>query len=188
MSRTPIRGALQRLQQEGFVIGSNVHRRAIVSPLTVEDLRELFLIVGALEGIAARLAAGLAQDLRLALADRMEELNHRLDSATKMRPPQIGAAHDLHIEFHRAYVEAAAGRRLRGELDALQPQYERYERVYTTTLIDRFGDSLREHDAIIAALREGDVDAAERTVVANYRNGAERYQSVVAMIGERGNW
>jgi DNA-binding GntR family transcriptional regulator len=188
MSRTPIRGALQRLQQEGFVIGSGEYRRAIVSPLTVEDLHELFLIMGALEGVAARLAAALAPDLRLTLADRMEELNHHLHAATQMRPAQVGHVHDLHIAFHRAYVEAAAGRRLRGELDALEPQYERYERVYVTALIDKFGDSLQEHKAIVAAFRAGDQDAAERHVVANYRNGAERFQSVVTMLGERGNW
>jgi DNA-binding GntR family transcriptional regulator len=124
----------------------------------------------------------------MALATKMETLNHQLQAAAQTRPPQIGRAHDLHIAFHRAYVEAAAGPRLTAELDALQPQYERYERVYTTALIDRFGDSLREHDAIVAAFQAGDADGAERSVVTNYRNGAERYQSVVTMLGERGNW
>ena len=55
VSRTPVRGALQRLQQEGFVVDSPTlqQTRPTVAPLTSEDARELFLLVGALEGLAA---------------------------------------------------------------------------------------------------------------------------------------
>ncbi len=55
VSRTPVRGALQRLQQEGYVVDSPTlqQTRPTVAPLTSEDARELFLLVGALEGLAA---------------------------------------------------------------------------------------------------------------------------------------
>src|SRR5574341_2287464 len=51
VSRTPIRAALQRLQQEGYVVVSNAGRRArpVVAPLTREDATELFHIVGEIE-------------------------------------------------------------------------------------------------------------------------------------------
>src|SRR5262249_17789133 len=69
VSRTPIRSALQRLQQEGFVLVSRTGQsaRAVVSPLTVDDMLELHAIVGALEGIAAELAAALDPTTRRAL-------------------------------------------------------------------------------------------------------------------------
>src|SRR5918994_4738118 len=56
VSRTPVREALQRLQQEGFVTGAPgaQQSRLTVAPLTPEDVHELLAIVGALEGLGAR--------------------------------------------------------------------------------------------------------------------------------------
>ena len=190
VSRTPVRAALQRLQHERFVqmtrVGSLV--RALVTPLTAVDMAELFTIVGALEGVAGELAAGLSSDRRRALCRRMRDLNQSLSAAAQAKPPDIVQAQDLHVQFHRAYVETAAGPRLVAELNALQPHAERYERVYTTALIGEFGASLIEHDAIIKAIEAGDADAASRSVALNWRNGAARYRHVVEIFGEKGIW
>ena len=167
---------------------SGLRQRAMVAPLTADDLGELFLIMGALDGIAARLAANLPSPSRLRLVKQMTRLNRELRDAVGARPRNLALVNRLHLRFHREYVEAAAGPRLRWELDVLQPQYERYERIYTSVLINSFGESLREHDMIVESLRAGDAEAAERNVTLNYRNGSERYQQVVAMIGERGSW
>src|SRR5204862_3341541 len=60
VSRTPVREALQRLQQEGFVVGAPGAQQArlTVAPLTKADVHEVLNIVGELEGLAARWAAG----------------------------------------------------------------------------------------------------------------------------------
>ncbi len=190
VSRTPIRAALQRLQQEGFVIGSRVGHmvRSIVSPLTAHDMWELFLMVGALEGVAARLAAQLEANARSRLVVQLERLNGDLRAVTTARTPEIGSTQELHERFHRSVVDAAAGPRLRAELAALQPQAERYGRAYTGAAIREFEASLSEHEAIIEAIRAADADAAERATTANWRNGAERYRRIVELHGERGNW
>src|SRR5437870_12530436 len=69
VSRTPVREALQRLQQEGYVTGSPgaQQSRLTVAPLTRDDVYELLNIVGVLEGLGARGAAQLAQRERRAL-------------------------------------------------------------------------------------------------------------------------
>src|SRR5471030_1352252 len=61
VSRTPVREALQRLQQEGFVTGSPgaQQSRLTVAPLTRTDVDELLNVVGALEGLGAYKAASL---------------------------------------------------------------------------------------------------------------------------------
>ena len=66
MSRTPVRGAIQWLQREGYVLEHrNVSKsRMIVAPLTKEDANELYLIIGSLEGIAGRGVARLPQAQR----------------------------------------------------------------------------------------------------------------------------
>jgi DNA-binding GntR family transcriptional regulator len=190
VSRTPVRAALQRLQQEGFVRASRAGTmlRAVVSPLTADDMREVFLMVGALEATAARLAAGLVEIRRRALADEMARLADNLHLASAARPPDIVRAHDLHARFHRAFATVAAGPRLLGELEVLEPQAERYERVYSSAVVSAFDEAAREHAAIVDAVRAGDLDGVEGAVARNWRGSAERYSQVVTILGERGNW
>jgi DNA-binding GntR family transcriptional regulator len=190
VSRTPIRQALHRLEQDGFVVA---HRygsisRLCVAALTIDDMKELHAIFSALEGLAARSVAQLPDEPRQKLAARLRKLNDALRAAWQARPGRLREAQDLHVAFHRTLDEAVVGRRLSNELRALQPQVERYERVYTAALVTDFADALREHDEMIEAIGKGDADAAERSTIANWRRGSERYARIAQDIGERGNW
>ena len=190
VSRTPIRQALHRLEQEGFVVA---HRhgsisRLCVAPLTIEDMRELHAIFSALEGLAARHAAQLPDTPRLELGASLRQLNEDLRAAWEARPSRMRDAQDFHVRFHRTLDKAATGRRLSSELRALQPQVERYERVYTAAMVTDFAEALNEHDAILEAIVAGDPDEAERCAIANWRRGSERYARIVQDLGERGSW
>ena len=192
ISRTPVRAALQRLQQEGLVETNGATRsgRMSVAPLTAADMRELFLMVGALDGVAARLAASLPAALRHAVAHEAEVINSQLRALSATEVSDIRAAQELDLKFHRCYERAASGPRLLAKLDALHARRERYVRVYTEALIHTHSvqESLDEHGAIVAAIAAGDADAAERHAVFNYRNALERYWRIVAIHGERGTW
>jgi DNA-binding GntR family transcriptional regulator len=189
VSRTPVRAALLRLQQEGLVRGTPGRSgRTIVSPLTAADLREIFLMVGALEATAARRAAGLEAAARAALATTLEAANAGLRAAFARRPPDLAAALAEHARFHRAAIEVAAGPRLRAEIAALGPQADRYHRGYSAATISAIEPMTAGHDAIIAAVRAGDGDAAEHAVAADWRLAADCHAELVAVLGERGNW
>lgn len=190
VSRTPIREALQRLLQEGFAVinqGGAVSRM-VVAPMTIKDMRELHAILAVLEGLAARAAAQLPDDPRKLLAARMADLNRELRAAWQAGSQRVRDAQDLHVQFHQAFVEAAAGRRLLYELNAIQPQVERYERVYTGALAKEFSESLDEHEQVVAAIAAGDPDEAERSIINNWRRGTERSAKIVQNLGERGSW
>src|SRR2546423_794899 len=77
VSRTPAREAIQRLSQEGFLtqIGSGPRTQLAVAPLSVDDMLDLYSIIGSLEGSAARRTSRLAAAERLALAKRMKDAN-----------------------------------------------------------------------------------------------------------------
>lgn len=189
LSRTPVRSALHRLQQEGFVgsLGRAGDQRLIVTPLTRDDGREVFLVVGHLEGLAAREAASLAPEPRKRLVHRLREVNRKLalESRTKGSPSRL---FDLDLEFHRTYVEGVAGPRVVALHRAIKPQSERYARLYVNVLLDELPTSVKEHEAITAAIAKGNPTAAQHAVETNWHNAADRLSDVIAEYGERGIW
>ncbi len=192
VSRTPVRAALLRLQQDGLVVSNRASAagRVSVAPLTAQDMRELFLMVGALDGVAARLAAELPPARRTRVVEEAAGINQQLQMLSATDVSDIRAAQELDLRFHWCYERAAAGPRLLAKLSALHAQRERYVRVYTEALIHAHSvqESLAEHSAIVAAIQAGDGEAAWRHAVFNYRNALERYRRLVAVHGERGNW
>src|SRR5437763_11507891 len=88
VSRTPVREALQRLQQEGFVNGAPgaQQSRLTVAPLTRDDVHELLDVVGALEGLGARRSASTDAAERKALAKELRALNQEFARAARGTP------------------------------------------------------------------------------------------------------
>jgi DNA-binding GntR family transcriptional regulator len=193
VSRTPVRAALERLRQEGYITGASTASgarlgRAIVAPLTNEDAREIYMIVAQIEGLAAREAAMKPREVRRIMVRDMRQSNSEFRATAKARMPDSDHLHDLDDAFHQRYVEAGAGPRLLAFHSAVKPQAERYGRIYTSTLISEVGTSAAEHDAIIHALEVGDADEAQRAVQTNWQNAAKRLERVINAVGERGTW
>ncbi|MEP6491347.1 MAG: GntR family transcriptional regulator [bacterium] len=189
LSRTPVRSALHRLQQEGFVasVGRAGDQRLIVTPLTRGDGREVFLVVGHLEGLAAREAASLPTDRRKKLVQELRAVNRELSKASRAKaaPAKL---FDLDLEFHDTYVEGIAGPRLVALHRAIKPQCERYARLYVNVLLDELPTSVKEHEAIASAIAKGEPRAAQHAVETNWQNAANRLSAVIEEFGERGIW
>jgi len=190
MSRTPVRGALYLLQREGYVIEQRNSRksRMIVAPLTREDAYELYPIIGRIEGLAGCRAAKLPAEEREALATKLEGINRELARICKDRHIQSTEIFDLDHEFHRLLVEAGSGPRLNALHRAIEPQTERYWRLYASSILNQLHSSVAEHEEIIAALRAVDAPRLEKALRANWENGCDRLASVIEIFGERGSW
>jgi DNA-binding GntR family transcriptional regulator len=189
LSRTPVRSALHRLQQEGLVasVGRAGDQRLIVTPLTRGDGREVFLIVGHLEGLAAREAASLPTEARKQLVRRLREVNKELSVASKAKAPPA-KLFALDLLFHETYVEGVAGPRVVALHRAIKPQSERYARLYVNVLLAELPTSVKEHEAIATAIGKGDPRSAQHAVETNWHNAAARLSEVIAEHGERGIW
>jgi len=190
VSRTPVRGALQRLQQEGYILDSPAlqQSRPTVAPLTREDARELFSIVAELEGLAARFAAQRESAEREKLVSDLTSINEQFRKAADARQQNHTRLWELDERFHRRYVEAGAGPRLLALFEAVKPQAERYERIYVSLLSRDLAPSIAEHSLIIRAIKSGNADNAQHAVQTNWRNAAERLGNVISSVGERGQW
>jgi len=179
-SRTPIRGALRLLAREGYVKAEGTERhRMRVAPLSLEDARELFEIVGAIEGLGARAAPRIPERKRARLAAELRSIDEALLEAAARDPVDPAEIFELFTRFHLRYMEAAAGPRLRALHDAIKPQAERYRRLYCTSPEGRVAASVSEHARIIEAIERGDGEAARAAVEENWRNAAERIASSI---------
>src|SRR4051812_28163667 len=189
VSRTPVRAAFQRLEREGYVVASATHQaRMTVAPLTREDVGELLEIVGELEGLAARSAARLSDEERETLTRDLSAINADFRRAASAKGAQPGKLYELDERFHRRYVEAGAGSRLRTLHEAVKPQAERYIRMYIALLLDTVSTAGGEHDAIVDAIQTGNALAAQRAVQTNWRHAADRLVRAIDVMGEQGNW
>jgi DNA-binding GntR family transcriptional regulator len=190
MSRTPVRGAFFLLQREGYVLEHRNARksRMVVAPLTLEDAGELYPIIGHIEGLAGRRAAALPDAGREALAVQLERLNGRLAEIARNRKLAGGSIFDLDREFHHLVVSAGAGPRLKRLHQAIEPQTERYWRLYASSILGDLHLSVAEHEAIIAALRAGDAERLETALQVNWEYGLKRLAGVIEVFGERGSW
>ena len=158
LSRTPIRGALQWLHREGYVVEHKGTRKAriIVAPLTRDDARELYLIVGHLESLAGTLVVALPAAARAALAGELTSLNDQLNEIASQRPVDPRRVFDLDETFHTRIIEASGGRRLATLYKSVRPQVERYWRLYASSIINELHVSVAEHNDIIKSIRKGD--------------------------------
>jgi DNA-binding GntR family transcriptional regulator len=190
MSRTPVRAALYLLQREGYVVESRngSKSRMTVAPMTREDANELYPIIGRLEGLAGRRAAALPQDEREALAAELQVVNDKLAQIARDRGYHGPDIFDLDHEFHRLLLAAGSGPRLTTLHRAIEPQTERYWRLYASSIIGELHLSVAEHEAIIVALVEGDPGRLERALCLNWENGRKRLAHVIGLFGERGTW
>lgn len=190
MSRTPVRGAIHGLQREGYIIehkGAS-KSRMVVAPLTKEDSEELYSIIGCVEGLAGRRIALLAKEERLDLSARLSTANTRLRDIKKAGISRASEIFDVDCGFHNMIIAAGAGPRLRSLHQAVEPQTERYWRLYASSILDDLGFSIQEHDKIIDAIRKGEPDAVEQSLRLNWTNGCSRLAKLIHQFGERGSW
>ncbi|HEX6135670.1 MAG TPA: GntR family transcriptional regulator [Longimicrobiales bacterium] len=190
VSRTPVRAALQRLQQEGYVVVTSPGQqsRMSVAPLTQEDAMELFGMVSVFEGLAAGGAARRPASVRGTVVPELRRINDRLLDASSAQRRDVNLVFVLDRSFHRRVVEAGAGPRLLALHEAFKPHSERYGRIYSSALIDEIATSVQEHEDVVRAIERGDSDAADAAMRKNWSNAAARLAMVIDSLGERGAW
>ncbi|MDA7423630.1 GntR family transcriptional regulator [Thalassococcus lentus] len=151
LSRTPIREALRRLESDGIV----EHRPrvgAVIRTLAHTEVVELYEMRMVLERTAAEMAAKHGASAEF---DALEVMNDRI--AAERDNPALGAA--INQDFHRGLYLAGRNRFL---LEASRALNNALLLLGPTTYTDpeRIDVVVRQHSAIITALREGDAEAA----------------------------
>ncbi|GGK99567.1 GntR family transcriptional regulator [Deinococcus radiotolerans] len=167
VSRTPVREALRRLEDEGL-IETALNRWTRVAPLHPGQATELYPVVEALEELALRLAAAHLTPADLTL---LRAANQQLAQATERR--DAGAAVAADVAFHAVWITRSGNQALQQTLHGLKRKLRRIERAYFDAA-SAGQASVAEHDLIITALHHGQTDQAVMALRANWQGSLQR--------------
>lgn len=149
VSRTPLREALKTLASEGLV-ALQPNRGAIVTPLTLATVREIFQVIGALEALAGDLACRHITEAQLAevraLHYEMLAAHARGDLAQYFRANQA---------IHFAIVAASGNATLAASYRNLNANVRR-ARYMANLSRERWDKAVAEHEDMLAALAARD--------------------------------
>jgi DNA-binding GntR family transcriptional regulator len=178
VSRTPVREALRRLEDEGLV-ETALNRWTRVGPIDVGKAAEIYAIVEALElfALATAIKRLTAQDVT-----RMREANQAMRRAAELQDPATAVIADE--SFHGVWIERANNGELSAVLGHFRIKLRRVELAYFDAAA-RARSSFREHVAIIRALSGRNLPAARQAVRRNWRGSAQRLQALVQENSEK---
>jgi DNA-binding GntR family transcriptional regulator len=148
MSKTPIRAALERLEQEGFVAVSP-QQGIIVRELSLQEIADHFELRGALETFVARKIAGRLTDRQIALIER--NLNLQQVAADRQAVQRLVR---LDAEFHWLLCHASGNLAI---VDCIRQHRERMHRIIAQVMsraAGRMQDAVDEHREIFVAVRD----------------------------------
>jgi DNA-binding GntR family transcriptional regulator len=160
VSRTPLREALHRLEQEGF-LRSEPNQGFIVNRLTEREVCDLYPVLWMLEGAALR-----------------ETMNHGgvdLERLRGLDTERLAARHDLireydiDVEWHAELVRNCPNALL---LDLIR-YVKRIARRYLRLDIERLDATIGGHRAVISALEAHDVDGAVEHLRQHWTHGMD---------------
>ncbi len=166
ISRTPVREAIQRLQNQGFLRQSYTGAYFVVG-FTNKDIQEIFGIRGVLESYAARLAAEQYQKGDLSsLEEKIEEYQELLDQG-KFQELSI-----VNTEFHDLLYNLSKSPRLIKMINNLREQiyYFREVILYHPEMARK---SNIDHRAMVEAIKNKDSNGVEHLVWEHIMRGKE---------------
>lgn len=163
VSRTPVREALQRLEDEGL-IETSPRASTRVAPLDARAARDAFPVVAALHALATRhgVRSMAPQDIA-----RMRAANERLARLIASPDPHaVLQAIQADDDFHAVALDTAGNPEIVNALRRVMPKIRRLEYAQFGSLAGR--KSVQQHEAILAACERGEALEAAELVEENW--------------------
>lgn len=174
-SRTPIREALQQLEASGLV-QILPKRGTYVSEWTAADLAERFEVMAVVEATCAKLAARRITDAEMAEFEAVHESCRQLAEAG-----EVEAYYLRNSDFHHCIYHATHNAFLEQEAMRLHAMLQPYRRMQLQVR-NRMARSFAEHDAVVAAIRTGDGEAAAEAMRAHVVIQGDRFHDLLAAM------
>lgn len=165
--RTPVREACRRLADDGMV-QIIPFRGYIITPLTIEEYRNLYEVQTILDPMIAALAAERASE------EQIKKIEHW--ASYEYHPRQKNSYYtflEWNRQFHIAIAEATGNLAMVEIVSNIQARLMRY--FYLVIVMDSYGQQLvTEHHGIVRAIRAGDPHAARERAAEHVSNTVSR--------------
>jgi DNA-binding GntR family transcriptional regulator len=163
VSRSPLREALTRLEEEGLIV-KIPFRGAFVVEVSAHEVAEIASIRLLVEPYAGELAhEALRGPERPRLTQAVEELRQATDKN------DIPASIDAHLQFHRLFYDFSGHGVLRGLWNGWETKLRLYLTVDHRSYSD-LHDIAVEHERLAAVALEGDTDAFRRELAQHFQS------------------
>lgn len=162
VSRTPVREALRRLEQEHII--EETSKGSLVLGITPDDLKDIYLIRQNIEGLAAYRAAKVITD------EQLNELTEILD-LQEFYASRGDAVHIKGVDhqFHELIYKYSGSNIIYNTLKPLHKKVQKYRQVSVQNS-ERAIDSVEEHRQILNALKAHDSQLAKETMTQHVIN------------------
>lgn len=164
-SRTPVREALRQLAFNGLV-EQRPRRGMVVARMTPQRIMDMFEATAEIEALCVRLATCRMRALELS---GLMDLHER--SGAAVEAGDLDAYDGLNRRFHEGLYAATQNGFLAEQALAVRSRLSAFRRTQLRQG-DRIRHSYAEHGAILAAIAEGDGEAAARRMRAHMLNAA----------------
>ena len=173
VSRTPVREAIRRLEQEGYLF-TIYHRGTFVPSVTLRDIEDIYAIRRALEALACSLLAERIHDDNEVSAEEpvIEVVGHLDKIAGYIEENDMDGIVETDMAFHDFLYRASNNSRLEGIIFNLRGQLTQY-RTVSMSCPGRLEATLDEHRAIVEAIAAGDVESARKAAVVHMKNAED---------------
>ncbi len=172
ISRTPVREALKRLEEEGLV-WSIPNKGTFVTELSAHDIMEIYQVRERLEGLAARIAAQQMSASDIQLLDKEIALTDEFASTGR-----VDEIFQRDIRLHKLIITSTQNIRLSKILAMLDDQMHRVRIIFSQSP-DWLQAVIREHAAIVENIKQRDCNGAENAMVQHLRSACDRSVQVV---------
>ncbi|MDF1526089.1 MAG: GntR family transcriptional regulator [bacterium] len=164
ISRTPLREAFHKLENEGFI--QIIPRKgAVVAAIDADEAINIYEIKSTLEGLAARLAA---RNMKPKDIGKLEKINDELKELIDKN--DLESFYKVHTKFHEGFVKMCANKRLIHMISNLNDHFNRFG-IISLTLPGQFENAIAQHNEIIEGFKNGDQNLVEERVRTNVMTG-----------------
>ena len=164
ISRTPLREALKVLATEGLVT-MKLRRGAYVTEVNEKDLTDVYHLLSLLEADAAGVVAAHANEAQIKV---LQDLHNQLEKAVRNRERFF----EINESFHMQLM-LTADNRWRDQMVADLRKVMKLNRHNSLLKAGRIEESLKEHNAIMAAITQRNSDLAAKAMRTHFANGLE---------------
>jgi DNA-binding GntR family transcriptional regulator len=174
VSRTPVREALIKLEEEGLISRTS-GQGARVTSLTIEDMLVVYNVRGSLEGLTSKMAAEHGSTEQKAELQLLH--NAMAEAANGVDPIEFSR---LNVQFHSSLTSMANNVYLDRLLSTVETAIRRFGARSLTAV--RMAQIVTEHATIVAAVRDRD---GERAAMAAFDHAASARASTLELFMSR---